>query len=179
MRFRAERVGEVAVLRLLQDLDFNASRGFRSMLENEIDGGAKGVILDGFPRTVPQAEALDAMLGGRKLKVDAVVALHVPDDTVVQRISGRYSCQTCGAIYNDFFAPTQVQGVCDACGGTEFLRRSDDNETTVRARLDAYRAKTEPIIPYYKKRGLLRTVDGTPEPDMVFGDIAGIVDTLR
>ena len=150
------------------------------LLDAEIDKHpGKGLILDGFPRTVPQAKALDTMLGGRDLKVDAVVALHVPDDTVVQRISGRYSCQTCGAIYNDFFAPTEKEGVCDSCGGTDFLRRSDDNETTVRARLDAYRAKTEPIIPYYKERGLIRTVDGTPGPDAVFTSVAGVVDALR
>ena len=150
------------------------------LLDAEIDKHpGKGLILDGFPRTVPQAKALDTMLGGRGLQVDGVVALHVPDDTVVQRISGRYSCKTCGAIYNDFFAPTKVDGVCDSCGATDFLRRSDDNETTVRARLDAYRAKTEPIIPYYDERGLLRTIDGTPEPDAVFTSVAAAVDALQ
>jgi adenylate kinase len=128
---------------------------------------ARGFILDGFPRTVAQAEALDALLKERGQRLDAVIELAVDDDLLVDRISGRFSCAACGANYHDRFNPPRQAGVCDVCGGTEFTRRADDNAETVRSRLAAYHAQTAPLLPYYRERGLLRTVDGMAEIDEV------------
>jgi adenylate kinase len=121
---------------------------------------ANGFILDGFPRTIPQAEALDRMLAERGLALDAVVEIKVDNQALVERISGRFSCAKCGAGYHDTFKPPKVAGVCDVCGATEFVRRKDDNAETVRQRLSAYEAQTAPLLPYYHEKGLVRTVDG-------------------
>jgi adenylate kinase len=136
------------------------------------DDSKLGFILDGFPRTVPQAEALDRMLAARQLKLDAAVAIVVDEEAMVARITGRSACARCGAGYHDMFSPPKVAGVCDVCGGREFTRRKDDSEATVRTRLKDYRAQTEPIIGYYRDKGLLRSVDG-------MGPIDEVTERLR
>ena len=132
---------------------------------------AGGVVLDGFPRTVAQAEALDALMAKKGLKIDRVIELAVDDDILVERVSGRFTCTKCGAGYHDRFKPTRVPGVCDECGGSEFTRRKDDNPDTVRERLRAYHAQTAPLLPYYRDQGLLASVDGMAEIDQVTGAI--------
>ncbi len=127
----------------------------------------RGFILDGFPRTVPQAEALDAMLAEKQLGLDAVVLLKVDEDVLVERIAGRFSCAHCSAGYHEKFHPPAKQGVCDKCGGHEFVHRADDNEATVKQRFAAYNEQTAPILPYYKAKGRLYTVDGMAELDDV------------
>jgi adenylate kinase len=121
---------------------------------------AKGVIFDGFPRTVAQAEALDAMLQKKGKKIDAVIELKVDDAALVERISGRFTCAKCGTGYHDKFARPKKDGICDKCGSTEFTRRADDNAETVKARLVAYNQQTAPILPYYRAKGVLHAVDG-------------------
>jgi adenylate kinase len=132
---------------------------------------ARGFVLDGFPRTLAQAEALDALLEERDQGLDAVLEFAVDDDALVERISGRYACAKCGAGYHDRFKQPKVPGVCDVCGSREFVRREDDNAATVRARLDAYHAQTAPLLPYYRDRGLLSAVGGMREIDQVTADV--------
>jgi adenylate kinase len=136
---------------------------------------AKGFILDGFPRTVPQAEALAAMLANKGLSLDHVIELTVDDDAMVTRITGRYTCAKCGKGYHDEFEKPAKDGVCDKCGATEFTRRADDTEGTVRNRLDAYHAQTAPILAYYKDQGLLNDVDGMADIDAVTAQLKGVI----
>jgi len=148
-----------------------------NMISSRIDQKdcANGFILDGFPRTTPQADALDAMLTDKGLKIDHVVELKVDDDAMVERITGRFTCAKCGAGYHDSFQKPQKEGVCDKCGGTEFTRRADDNEETVRARLKAYHDQTAPIIGYYDKNGVMKSVDGMAAIDEVTKQLEGAI----
>ena len=136
----------------------------------------KGAIFDGFPRTGHQAEALEILLAERGRHLDHVIELVVDEDELVKRITGRFTCARCGAGYHDDFRPTKAAGVCDACGSTEFKRRPDDNEQTVRTRMAEYRAKTEPILPYYRARQLVRQVDGMASVDSVAAQIDAVLD---
>ena len=149
-----------------------------SMISERIDQPdcANGFILDGFPRTTAQAEALDAMLGEKGLKLDAVVQIKVDEEALVERITGRFSCANCGAGYHDKFQKPQKEGVCDRCGGTEFVRRDDDNEETVRNRMAAYRAQTAPILPHYEAQGVLLGVDGMADIDDVTAQLYKVLD---
>ena len=128
---------------------------------------ANGFILDGFPRTTAQAEALDAMLAERNLQLDKVIAIAVDEAALIERIAGRFSCADCGAGYHDSFKQPVAKGVCDQCDGTEFERRKDDNRETVEARLHTYHHQTAPIIPYYEANGRLARVDGMAEINAV------------
>lgn len=137
---------------------------------------ARGFVLDGFPRTVGQAEALDRMLAGAGAALDRVIEMRVDGAEMVVRIAGRFSCAGCGAGYHDRFRPPERPGACDACGGSEFSRRADDEAGTVAARLEAYRARTAPLLPYYRERGMLASVDGMAPIDEVARQIAAVLD---
>lgn len=125
-----------------------------------------GVMFDGFPRTVPQAEALANIT-----TVTHVIAIEVPDERIVDRICGRYSCASCGAVYHDSFNPTSVDGVCDECGGNEMKRRADDNESTVLQRLSAYHEQTSPLADWYENKGIFHRIDGDRVIDQITNDI--------
>lgn len=131
-----------------------------------------GVIFDGYPRTAAQAVSLDAILSERGRTLDHVIELAVDEDALVERITGRFTCAKCNEGYHDTFKQPKTAGVCDACGSTEFKRRPDDNEETVRTRMAEYRAKTAPILPIYEARGLVRRVDG-------MADIANVTDAIE
>jgi adenylate kinase len=139
---------------------------------------ARGFILDGFPRTVPQAEALDRLLAEKALRLDAVIELQVDDALLVDRISGRYTCAKCGAGYHDRFQKPKQEGVCDGCGATEFSRRADDNRATVVSRLEAYHRQTRPILPHYAAQGKLRSVDGMAAIDEVTRQLVAVLDPI-
>jgi adenylate kinase len=151
------------------------------MIDHRIDkpDAAKGFILDGFPRTVAQAEALDAMLARKGRKIDEVIELKVDDAALIERISGRFTCSKCGTGYHDKFHRPKVEGTCDKCGSHEFVRRPDDNAETVKARLVAYHQQTAPILPYYAKKGLLRSVDGMAEMAEVARQIDRVLAAVK
>jgi adenylate kinase len=134
-----------------------------------------GFILDGFPRTLPQAQALDEMLARRGLRLDHVIEFEVDEPALVDRLAGRFSCQQCGASYHEHDNRPCVDGVCDVCGGCEFACRADDRPETVKARLEVYHRQTAPILPYYRDRGILRPVDGMAEIDAVTREIEKIL----
>jgi len=138
--------------------------------------GDKGAIFDGYPRTAAQAESLDTLLADRGRSLDHVIELVVDEDALVARITGRFTCANCGAGYHDSFKQPAVAGVCDVCGSTEFKRRPDDNEETVRTRMAEYRAKTAPILPIYEARGLVQRVDGMADIAEVTAAIEAILD---
>jgi adenylate kinase len=134
-----------------------------------------GVIFDGYPRTEAQARSLDEILAGRQRKLDRVIELEVDEDALVERITGRYTCASCGKGYHDAFERPRQDGTCDRCGGHEFKRRPDDNEETVRTRMAEYRAKTAPILPLYDARGIVTRVDGMAPIDEVTASVEAIL----
>jgi adenylate kinase len=147
-----------------------------ALIGERLDAAAdRGAIFDGFPRTIAQAEALDLLLTERRRRLDHVIELAVDEDELVKRIVGRFSCAKCGTGYHDTFRPTKVAGVCDVCASTEFKRRKDDNEQTVRTRMAEYRAKTQPILPFYEARGLVRRIDGMAPIDSVAAEIDAVL----
>ena len=138
------------------------------------DDCKNGYILDGFPRTIPQAQALEDALTKIGQKLDYAIDIEVPDENIIRRMSGRRSCPKCGAIYHVVNNPPKKEGICDVCG-TELVFRADDKEETVRNRLDVYHTQTQPLIDFYKERGVLQEVDGTKSMDDVFGQIVSII----
>ncbi|MEM8750217.1 MAG: adenylate kinase [Pseudomonadota bacterium] len=139
---------------------------------------ANGFILDGYPRTLAQADAVEAMLAERGTALDAVVELRVDDEAMVERVAGRYTCANCGTGYHDTLNKPAQEGVCDKCGSKEFKRRPDDNADAMRTRLQVYYKETSPLIGYYHAKGKLRTVDGMGSIDGVTEEIAGVLSRL-
>ncbi len=139
---------------------------------------ANGFILDGFPRTLAQADATEAMLTGKGVELDKVIEIRVDDEVLAERVSGRYTCAKCGAGYHDSFQKPEKEGVCDKCGSTEFKRRPDDNAETVLTRLQAYYKETSPLIGYYYAKGKLDGVDGMASIDDVTKSIGAILDAV-
>jgi len=148
----------------------------RSRLDR--DEASSGHILDGFPRSVAQARALDAVLEEKGTRVDAAIALEVDDEVIVKRLSGRRSCPVCGAVYNLLTAPPNTVGICDLCGEALILR-DDDREETVRERLRVYRSETEPLKEYYAKTGLLQEIDGEGAVDEVYERVKSAIERLN
>jgi adenylate kinase len=148
-----------------------------ALIGDELDamGPAQGAIFDGYPRTAPQAAALDDILASRGRKLDHVIELDVDEDALVVRITGRYTCAHCGKGYHDRFEQPLVAGTCDKCGSHEFKRRPDDNEDTVRTRMAEYRAKTAPILPIYEARGIVSHIDGMAPMDDVTAAIEAVI----
>jgi len=148
-----------------------------ALIGDELDamGPDAGAIFDGYPRTAAQAESLDAILAQRGRKLDHVIELVVDEDALVERITGRFTCATCGKGYHDKFEQPKVPGTCDKCGGTEFKRRPDDNAETVRTRMAEYRAKTAPILPIYESRGIVAKIDGMADMDDVTAAIEAVL----
>jgi len=136
---------------------------------------AKGFILDGFPRTEAQAEALDVMLAKTGKKLDQVIEMEVDEAALTERVVGRFTCAVCGTGYHDKFKRPKVEGVCDVCGSKEFTRRKDDNAETMKTRMAAYRAQTEPLLPYYRAEGILKKVDGMAAMDEVYRQIRAVL----
>ncbi len=148
------------------------------LIAERVDEGGKGMgyIFDGFPRTIAQAEALDRLFKERGKKLDKVIVMQVDDEALVERVAGRFACANCGEGYHDLYKLPKTEGVCDRCGSTQFVRRRDDNEDVVRARLKAYHAQTEPLIDYYTRQGKVRAVDGMADIKAVGDEIGRALD---
>ncbi len=147
------------------------------LIEGKMKDGAKGgFIFDGFPRTLKQADALGQLMARMGATLDRVIEMQVDDAVLVARVTGRFTCGTCGEVYHDVTRPTKVPGVCDVCGGTNMKRRADDNEETLKTRLMEYYKKTSPLIGYYYAKGQLSAVDGLAEMDAVSDAIAKVLD---
>jgi adenylate kinase len=148
-----------------------------ALIGDELDsmGASQGAIFDGYPRTAPQAAALDAILAARGRRLNHVIELDVDEDALVERITGRFTCASCGKGYHDRFEQPAVPGTCDRCGGHEFKRRPDDNEETVRTRMAEYRAKTAPILPIYEAQGIVAHIDGMALMDDVTAAIEAVI----
>ena len=138
------------------------------------DDCKNGYIMDGFPRTIPQAESLDSALSKLNEKVDYAINIEIPDENIIKRMSGRRACVSCGATYHVINVPTKVEGICDRCGG-ELILREDDKAETVKKRLDIYHVQTEPLIKFYEDKGILVEIDGTMDMNLVFDTIVGIL----
>lgn len=146
------------------------------LIDEKLAGGGSGFIFDGFPRTLKQADALSDLMARRGQSLDAVIEMQVDDAALVARITGRFTCGACGAVYHDATHPTAVSGTCDSCGSHDLRRRADDNADALRTRLMEYYKKTSPLIGYYYARGQLASVDGLAEMDAVGAAIAKILD---
>lgn len=148
-----------------------------ALIGEELDamGVETGAIFDGYPRTAAQAASLDGILSSRGRSLNHVIELEVDEDLLVERITGRFTCASCGKGYHDIFEKPKHNGVCDKCGGTEFKRRPDDNEATVRTRMSEYRAKTAPILPIYEERGIVSRVNGMADMDDVTAAIESVL----
>lgn len=138
----------------------------------------EGFLLDGFPRTIDQAEALDQMLAESDRQLDAVIYIQVDESVLMQRLTGRIICANCGASYHKVNNPPKVEGVCDRCGSTEFYQRDDDKPETVKKRLDANRESTQALLDYYEPRGIVRNVDGEGDPDDIFEVVKTILAAI-
>ena len=148
------------------------------LIREKLAQGGKGFIFDGFPRTLAQADALEALMAEMGQHVDAVVEMRVDDEALVARISGRFTCGNCGEVYHDVTKPTKVAGVCDVCGSTDLRRRPDDNADSLKTRLLEYYKKTSPLIGYYYAKGNLSPVDGLADIDVVAGEVAAVLDRI-
>ena len=148
------------------------------LIREKLAAGGKGFIFDGFPRTLAQADALEALMAEMGQHVDAVIEMRVDDEALVSRISGRFTCNNCGEVYHDVTKPTKVPGVCDVCGSTDLRRRADDNAESLKTRLMEYYKKTSPLIGYYYAKGNLSPVDGLADIDVVAGEVAAVLDRI-
>ena len=148
------------------------------LIREKLAQGGKGFIFDGFPRTLAQADALEALMAEMGQHVDAVVEMRVDDEALVARISGRFTCGNCGEVYHDVTKPTKVPGVCDVCGSTDLRRRADDNAESLKTRLMEYYKKTSPLIGYYYAKGNLSPVDGLADIDVVAAEVAAVLDAI-
>lgn len=148
------------------------------LIREKLDQGGKGFIFDGFPRTLAQADALQALMQEQGQQIDAVIEMRVDDAALVSRISGRFTCGNCGEVYHDVTKPTKVKGTCDVCGSTDLRHRADDNEESLKTRLMEYYKKTSPLIGYYYAKGDLHPVDGLAEIHEVAAAVAKVMDGL-
>ncbi|MCJ1900101.1 MULTISPECIES: adenylate kinase [Paracoccus] len=148
------------------------------LIREKLGQGGKGFIFDGFPRTLAQADALQALMAEMDQRIDAVIEMRVDDAALVSRISGRFTCGNCGEVYHDVTKPTKEPGKCDVCGSTDLRRRADDNEESLKTRLMEYYKKTSPLIGYYYVKGNLNPVDGLAEIDEVAAQVAKVMDKI-